>query len=62
MKQLTNPPCGPERWVVVVSGRREGQTNVKVEAKSWFEARALGERLLGVQPDERVEAYREKRA
>lgn len=54
-RELGTPPSGPVLWEVFVVGRAD--LTGRVEARSWYEARALGERLLGSQRGE-VDARR----
>ena len=57
-RELRTPPSGPVLWEVFAVGRAD--LTGRIEARSWYEARALGEQLLGRQRGEvdarRVEA------
>ena len=54
-RELGTPPSGPVLWEVFAVGRTD--LTGRVEARSWYEARALGEQLLGRQRGE-VDARR----
>ncbi len=54
-RELNSPPSGPVLWEVFAVGRAD--VSGRVEAHSWYEARALGEQLLGRQRGE-VDARR----
>jgi hypothetical protein len=54
-RELGTPPSGPVLWEVSAVGRAE--LTGRVEARSWYEARALGEQLLG-RPRGEVDARR----
>ena len=54
-RELRTPPSGPVLWEVFAVGRSD--LAGRVEARSWYEARALGEQLLGRQRGE-VDARR----
>jgi hypothetical protein len=54
-RELDAPPSGPVLWEVFAIGGADATG--RVEARSWYEARALGEQLLGRQRGE-VDARR----
>jgi hypothetical protein len=54
-REPSTPPSGPVLWEVFAVGRAD--VTGRVEARSWYEARALGEQLLGRQRGE-VDARR----